>query len=133
MTGWQIVLVGGFLGFIVLYRVIQRRRQVSTDVIVTNIPPSKPVAEVDIEPVIDHYLARGQFELAANLILTTLSRDSNNTDLKIKLIEVYFISGDAETFVSAVSTFRATLSQSEEHWLKVKTMARVIAPQESFF
>ncbi len=99
----------------------------STDAGVS-IEAGDPLAEADF------HMAYGLYDQAADLVRLAIKREPQRRDLKLKLLEIFFVWGNRERFLEVAREIRperASLSASE--WDKVLIMGKQIAPEEPMF
>lgn len=77
-------------------------------------------------------MAYGLYDEAAAVVQQALSQEPDRVDLKVKLLEVYFIWGNKTEFLAAAKRFHGAL-HAEPHWTKVTTMGRGLCPDDSLF
>ena len=87
---------------------------------------SDPIADAD------KHMAYGMYEEAEKLVSKSLSDEPTRDDLKIKLLEVYFIWGQKSKFETAANRFKDELSISPD-WEKVKIMGSQVSPENELF
>jgi hypothetical protein len=58
--------------------------------------------------------------------------EPGRADLKVKLLEVYFIWGNGPEFSETARRFQANLKASEE-WAKVVVMGKQLCPNDALF
>ncbi len=80
----------------------------------------------------DRRMAYGLYDEAAAVVQQALSQEPDRADLKVKLLEVYFIWGNKTEFLAAAKRFHGAL-HAEPHWTKVTTMGRGLCPDDSLF
>ncbi len=93
-----------------------------------NLEQGDPLAEADF------HMAYGLYDQAADLIRIAIQREPERRDLKLKLLEVFFVWGNKEQFVELAHE----LAESREHapageWDKVVIMGRQLAPDDPLF
>ena len=93
-----------------------------------NLEQGDPLAEADF------HMAYGLYDQAADLIRIAIQREPERQDLKLKLLEVFFVWGNKEQFVETAHE----LAASREHtaasdWDKVLIMGRQLAPDDPLF
>jgi pilus assembly protein FimV len=87
-----------------------------------------PLAEADF------HMAYGLYDQAADLVKAALKREPDRRDLKLKLLEVYFVWGNKEQFLQTareLSKTRDTTAPGE--WEKVVIMGKQLAPEDVLF
>ncbi|HUF71334.1 MAG TPA: FimV/HubP family polar landmark protein [Gammaproteobacteria bacterium] len=92
---------------------------------VIDLDQADPIAEADF------HMAYGLYDQAADLISKALKADPDNHDLKLKLIEVYFVWGNKEQFQEAARSLRADGGTAD--WDKVVIMGKQICPDDPLF
>ncbi len=93
-----------------------------------NLEQGDPLAEADF------HMAYGLYDQAADLIRIAIQREPERRDLKLKLLEVYFVWGNKEQFVHTaheLADSRADAAPGE--WEKVVIMGRQLAPDDPLF
>ncbi len=93
-----------------------------------NLDQGDPLAEADF------HMAYGLYDQAADLIRIAISREPARRDLKLKLLEVFFVWGNKEQFLSSARE----LAQSREdaapgEWEKILIMGKQLAPEDPLF
>jgi pilus assembly protein FimV len=87
-----------------------------------------PLAEADF------HMAYGLYDQAADLVQIAISREPNRRDLKLKLLEVFFVWGNKERFLQCARELAGTREQAlPGEWEKVVIMGRQIAPDDALF
>jgi pilus assembly protein FimV len=95
---------------------------------VINLDQADAVAEADF------HIAYGLYDQAAELVHKALEAAPDRRDLKLKLLEVYFMWGNKEAFLKAAQGLRAETSEADDaDWNKVVIMGRQICPDERLF
>ena len=95
---------------------------------VINLDQADPIAEADF------HMAYGLYDQAADLISKSLSADPGNRELKLKLLEVYFVWGNKELFLESANGLRDEIGQGgNPDWDKVVIMGKQICPDETMF
>jgi pilus assembly protein FimV len=96
---------------------------------VINLDQADAVAEADF------HIAYGLYDQAAELVQKALEASPDRRDLKLKLLEVYFMWGNKDAFVKAAQALRADIGQTTDDpdWNKVVIMGRQICPDERLF
>jgi len=89
---------------------------------------SDPLAEADF------HIAYGLYDQAADLIRTASEREPERRDLKMKLIEIFFVWGNKESFLSTAKALRDEIgSGPDRDWDKVVIFGRQICPDDELF
>ncbi len=95
---------------------------------VINLDQADAVAEADF------HIAYGLYDQAAELVQKALEAAPDRRDLKLKLLEVYFMWGNKDSFLKAAQALRADIGQGDDpDWNKVVIMGRQICPDERLF
>jgi pilus assembly protein FimV len=82
----------------------------------------------------DFHMAYGLYDQAADLVKIAISREPKRRDLKLKLLEIYFVWGNKELFVESARELYETRSQSPGgEWDKILIMGKQIAPDDALF
>ncbi|MBP6107614.1 MAG: FimV/HubP family polar landmark protein [Steroidobacteraceae bacterium] len=87
-----------------------------------------PLAEADF------HMAYGLYDQAADLVQLAMKREPQRRDLKLKLLEIFFVWGNKERFLDLardLGTTRADAPAGE--WDKVLIMGKQIAPGDALF
>jgi pilus assembly protein FimV len=93
-----------------------------------NLDQGDPLAEADF------HMAYGLYDQAADLVRIALEREPDRRDLRLKLLEIYFVWGNKEAFLQTAKE----LAGSREHapageWDKIVIMGKQICPDEPMF
>ncbi len=95
---------------------------------VINLDQADAVAEADF------HIAYGLYDQAAELVQKALEAAPERRDLKLKLLEVFFMWGNKDAFLKAAQALRTDLKQGDDpDWNKVVIMGRQICPDERLF
>jgi pilus assembly protein FimV len=95
---------------------------------VINLDQADAVAEADF------HIAYGLYDQAAELVQKALEAAPERRDLKLKLLEVFFMWGNKDAFLKAAQALSADVGQSDDpDWNKVVIMGRQICPDERLF
>jgi pilus assembly protein FimV len=95
---------------------------------VINLDQADAVAEADF------HIAYGLYDQAAELVQKALEADPDRRDLKLKLLEVYFMWGNKDSFLKAAQGLRSDLGDADDpDWNKVVIMGKQICPDERLF
>jgi pilus assembly protein FimV len=93
-----------------------------------SIDQGDPIAEADF------HMAYGLYDQAADLVRMAIEREPARRDLRMKLLEIYFVWGNAENFLAAAKDLSATRDTAPQgEWDKVMIMGRQICPDEEMF
>jgi len=95
---------------------------------VINLDQADAVAEADF------HMAYGLYDQAAELVQKALEASPNRRDLKLKLLEVFFVWGNKDSFLKSAQNLRSEIGQgADADWDKVVIMGRQICPGEKLF
>ncbi|HEY2275313.1 MAG TPA: FimV/HubP family polar landmark protein, partial [Steroidobacteraceae bacterium] len=87
-----------------------------------------PLAEADF------HMAYGLYDQAADLIRIAISREPARRDLKLKLLEVFFVWGNKEQFLTAARELAQSRSEAAPgEWEKILIMGKQLAPEDPLF
>ncbi len=93
-----------------------------------SIEAGDPLAEADF------HMAYGLYDQAAELVQVAARREPQRRDLKLKLVEIFFVWGNRERFLEVARDMHATRAQAGPgEWDKVLIMGRQLAPDEPLF
>ena len=93
-----------------------------------NLDQGDPLAEADF------HMAYGLYDQAADLVRIAIQREPQRRDLKLKLLEVFFVWGNKEQFLTMARELADTRAGSEPgEWEKIVIMGKQIAPEDSMF
>jgi pilus assembly protein FimV len=93
-----------------------------------NLDQGDPLAEADF------HMAYGLYDQAADLIRIAISREPGRRDLKLKLLEVFFVWGNRDQFLQTareLAESRADAAPGE--WEKILIMGKQLAPEDPLF
>jgi pilus assembly protein FimV len=93
-----------------------------------NLDQGDPLAEADF------HMAYGLYDQAADLVRIAIQREPARRDLKLKLLEVFFVWGNKEQFLQAareLAESRADAAPGE--WEKIVIMGKQLAPEDPMF
>jgi pilus assembly protein FimV len=87
-----------------------------------------PLAEADF------HMAYGLYDQAADLVGQAIGREPGRRDLKLKLLEVFFVWGNKDRFLEQANELAGARDQmGAGEWEKVVIMGRQIAPESELF
>jgi pilus assembly protein FimV len=90
--------------------------------------PGDPLAEADF------HMAYGLYDQAADLVQLAIRREPQRRDLKLKLLEIFFVWGNKDRFLELARELNATRAQAPAgEWDKVLIMGKQLAPGEPMF
>jgi len=82
----------------------------------------------------DFHMAYGLYDQAADLVKIASDREPGRRDLKLKLLEIYFVWGNRELFLDTARELYQTRDQAAPgEWDKVAIMGRQIASEDAMF
>ncbi len=93
-----------------------------------NLEQGDPLAEADF------HMAYGLYDQAADLVRIAIQRDPARRDLKLKLLEVFFVWGNKEQFLSSAHELANTRAEAAPgEWEKILIMGKQLAPDDALF
>jgi pilus assembly protein FimV len=93
-----------------------------------NLDQGDPLAEADF------HMAYGLYDQAADLVRIAITREPERRDLKLKLLEVYFVWGNKEQFLQAARELAGSRAQAAPgEWEKIVIMGKQLAPEDELF
>jgi pilus assembly protein FimV len=82
----------------------------------------------------DFHMAYGLYDQAADLVKIAIGREPQRRDLKMKLLEIYFVWGNRDLFLdTARDLHRSRAAAAPAEWDKVVIMGKQIAPEDPIF
>ncbi|MGH8298196.1 MAG: FimV/HubP family polar landmark protein [Steroidobacteraceae bacterium] len=100
---------------------------ISTETAV-NLEQGDPLAEADF------HMAYGLYDQAADLIRIAIGREPERRDLKLKLLEVFFVWGNKEQFLQTARELADTrVEAAPGEWEKILIMGKQLAPEDPLF
>jgi pilus assembly protein FimV len=93
-----------------------------------NLDQGDPLAEADF------HMAYGLYDQAADLIRIAISREPTRRDLKLKLLEVFFVWGNKDQFLQTARELAETRAEAAPgEWEKILIMGKQLAPEDALF
>jgi pilus assembly protein FimV len=93
-----------------------------------SIEAGDPLAEADF------HMAYGLYDQAADLVQLAIKREPRRRDLKLKLLEIFFVWGNKERFLGLARDIGASRAEAAPgEWDKVLIMGKQIAPEDPLF
>ncbi|HYL02162.1 MAG TPA: FimV/HubP family polar landmark protein [Steroidobacteraceae bacterium] len=93
-----------------------------------NLDQGDPLAEADF------HMAYGLYDQAADLIRIAIMREPARRDLKLKLLEVFFVWGNKEQFLQMAHELAGSRADAAPgEWEKILIMGKQLAPEDSLF
>jgi pilus assembly protein FimV len=93
-----------------------------------NLDQGDPLAEADF------HMAYGLYDQAADLVRIAIQREPERRELKLKLLEVFFVWGNKEQFLATARELSDTRAGAEPgEWEKIVIMGKQIAPEDPMF
>jgi pilus assembly protein FimV len=93
-----------------------------------NLDQGDPLAEADF------HMAYGLYDQAADLVRIALEREPDRRDLRLKLLEIYFVWGNKDAFLQTAKGLEATRDRAPAgEWDKIVIMGKQICPEEPLF
>ncbi|HVH82891.1 MAG TPA: FimV/HubP family polar landmark protein, partial [Steroidobacteraceae bacterium] len=111
----------------------QAAKQVTADDTISsetaiNLDQGDPLAEADF------HMAYGLYDQAADLIRIAIGREPGRRDLKLKLLEVFFVWGNKEQFLQTAHELAQTREEAAPgEWEKILIMGKQLAPEDALF
>jgi pilus assembly protein FimV len=96
----------------------------------------RPVALDQGDPLAeaDFHMAYGLYDQAADLVQIAISREPGRRELKLKLLEVFFVWGNKDRFLQTARELAGSRPQAlAGEWEKMVIMGRQIAPEDPLF
>jgi pilus assembly protein FimV len=96
----------------------------------------RPVALDQGDPLAeaDFHMAYGLYDQAADLVQIAIAREPNRRELKLKLLEVFFVWGNKDRFLQTARELASSRPQAlAGEWEKMVIMGRQIAPEDPLF
>ena len=93
-----------------------------------NLDQGDPLAEADF------HMAYGLYDQAADLVRIAIEREPKRRDLKLKLLEIFFVWGNKDAFLQAARELAQTRDEAGPgEWEKIAIMGRQISPEDPMF
>lgn len=93
-----------------------------------NLDQGDPLAEADF------HMAYGLYDQAADLIRIAIGREPARRDLRLKLLEVFFVWGNKDQFLHAARELADTrVEAAPGEWEKILIMGKQLAPEDPLF
>lgn len=93
-----------------------------------NLDQGDPLAEADF------HMAYGLYDQAADLVRIAISREPDRRDLKLKLLEVFFVWGNKDQFLNTARELADTRERAAPgEWEKIVIMGKQLAPEDPLF
>ena len=93
-----------------------------------SIEAGDPLAEADF------HMAYGLYDQAADLVQVALKREPQRRDLKLKLLEIFFVWGNRDRFLDVARQMHASRADAQPgEWDKVLIMGRQLAADDPLF
>ncbi|HUK01970.1 MAG TPA: FimV/HubP family polar landmark protein [Steroidobacteraceae bacterium] len=93
-----------------------------------NLDQGDPLAEADF------HMAYGLYDQAADLVRIAIQREPNRRDLKLKLLEVFFVWGNKDQFLQTARELAESRAQAPAgEWDKIVIMGKQLAPNDPLF
>jgi pilus assembly protein FimV len=87
-----------------------------------------PLAEADF------HMAYGLYDQAADLVKLAIQKEPGRRDLKLKLLEVFFVWGNKDQFLQTARELAETRDAAQPgEWEKVVIMGKQLAPEDPLF
>ncbi len=93
-----------------------------------SIESGDPLAEADF------HMAYGLYDQAAELVQLAMKRAPQRRDLKLKLLEIFFVWGNRDRFVEIAREMKGSAADARPgEWDKIAIMGKQIAPEDEMF
>ncbi|HZF15804.1 MAG TPA: FimV/HubP family polar landmark protein [Steroidobacteraceae bacterium] len=93
-----------------------------------NLDQGDPLAEADF------HMAYGLYDQAADLVRIAIERHPERRDLKLKLLEIFFVWGNKDAFLQQARELHETRAQApSSEWDKIVIMGKQICPDDDLF
>ncbi len=93
-----------------------------------NLDQGDPLAEADF------HMAYGLYDQAADLVRIALEREPERRDLRLKLLEIYFVWGNKDAFLQTAKGLESTRDRAPAgEWDKILIMGKQICPDDPMF
>jgi pilus assembly protein FimV len=93
-----------------------------------NLDQGDPLAEADF------HMAYGLYDQAADLIRIAIGREPARRDLRLKLLEVFFVWGNKDQFLTAARELADSRGEAAPgEWEKILIMGKQLAPDDPLF
>jgi pilus assembly protein FimV len=93
-----------------------------------NIEAGDPLAEADF------HMAYGLYDQAADLVQLAIKREPLRRDLRLKLLEIFFVWGNRDRFLEQAREMNASRADAQPgEWDKVMIMGKQLAPDDALF
>jgi pilus assembly protein FimV len=93
-----------------------------------NLDQGDPLAEADF------HMAYGLYDQAADLVRIAIERHPERRDLKLKLLEIFFVWGNKDSFLQQARELYETRAQApSSEWDKIVIMGKQICPDDELF
>jgi pilus assembly protein FimV len=93
-----------------------------------NLDQGDPLAEADF------HMAYGLYDQAADLVRIALEREPDRRDLRLKLLEIYFVWGNKDAFLQTAKELASSRDRAPAgEWDKIVIMGKQICPGDPLF
>jgi pilus assembly protein FimV len=93
-----------------------------------SIESGDPLAEADF------HMAYGLYDQAADLVQLAMKREPQRRDLKLKLLEIFFVWGNRDRFLQLAREMNSSRGEAQAgEWDKILIMGKQIAPEDVLF
>jgi pilus assembly protein FimV len=119
--------LGGAAASVTAKHVTTSDQTISSETAV-NLDQGDPLAEADF------HMAYGLYDQAADLIRIAIGREPERRDLKLKLLEVFFVWGNKEQFLNTARELAESRAEAAPgEWEKIVIMGKQLAPEDPLF
>jgi pilus assembly protein FimV len=95
------------------------------------LPEEAPTADEAIAQA-DSQMKWARYDEAARMLVRASEREPLRIDVKVKLLQVYFISGQPERFLALARQLHAD-GRAASEWPLIVAMGKQVCPSESLF
>ncbi len=81
----------------------------------------------------DIYIACQRYSRAEESLINAIELDPERTEIRLKLLEVYFAAQDHEKFLSEAEVIHKKIGEHDPEWLNVVNMGQKLCPDELLF
>lgn len=112
---------------------------------ITDVPVDAPATDVPAAPLVDEepeedplaeinvYLAYERFDQAEELVREALTREPDNDSYRVRLLEVFYASGDKAAYEEAARDLYDSTGGQGEHWDTALAMWSAMSPERELF
>src|SRR5262249_17996306 len=106
----------------------------TNSMVVPTLDPPAPLERGDPWAEAVFHMAYGLYAQAADLVKLAIQREPNRRDLKLKLLEVFFVWGNKDQFLQTARDLADTRAEAAPgEWEKILIMGKQLAPEDALF